>query len=277
MLSKSQQIIQELKRSSSIIQKQPASTANSESKFNGGGKNSVLASAPFRSLALATDGYATVDLRAKSLADQNMSVSDLLQNYTSSSLSGSYYTNGVSVDHNGDTDGGEDYSRSKSNLIDSLQRMASISSSDYDFELKSDVLSTDLAENQIYEETPNHIEPYSSGFEVTTQEKPAAESVIRLEETNVEMNQNVDSEVESVRSGENIGELASVPVFTLPTRFTEDSSGLKKYAIRRHHSAPQSDLKWFQVFDLNQFINLAHKIAILLYDNTFIKLSLFSD
>lgn len=34
---------------------------------------------------------------------------------------------------------------------------------------------------------------------------------------------------------------------TLPSKLFDEISGLKRYGVRRHHSAPQSDAKWLQV------------------------------
>ncbi|RNA40340.1 rho guanine nucleotide exchange factor 17, partial [Brachionus plicatilis] len=41
-------------------------------------------------------------------------------------------------------------------------------------------------------------------------------------------------------------ELTLFSTNTLPNRYFDDSSGLKRYGVRRHHSAPQPDAKWLQ-------------------------------
>lgn len=51
--------------------------------------------------------------------------------------------------------------------------------------------------------------------------------------------------LESVQSEQNFANLYSA--HTLPNRDFDEISGLKRYGVRRHHSAPQPDAKWLQV------------------------------
>lgn len=51
--------------------------------------------------------------------------------------------------------------------------------------------------------------------------------------------------LETVQSEVNFANLYGAN--TLPNKDFDESSGLKRYGVRRHHSAPQPDAKWLQV------------------------------
>lgn len=72
--------------------------------------------------------------------------------------------------------------------------------------------------------------------------------------------------LESVQSEQNFANLYSVN--TLPNKDFDDISGLKRYGVRRHHSAPQPDAKWLQVsLERKIFLNITKIIFKLFFLN----------
>jgi hypothetical protein len=209
---------------------------------------SMLTALPFR-YAFASDGCTLrtdhqayqVDHVTSKTELNNLLHAEGGQNYSSSSLSGSYYTNGSESSH-------------RINRIDCIQRVGSISSSDMD-DIKSDIASaTNLDsgggsggnyvsfDNEDYQKTESEqaedqdkFAEYSSNsqennLEVFVEESPPSRKNI----------------LEAVRSEANFSNLFNQS--TLPNKLLlDDASGLKKYGVRRHHSAPQSDINWLQV------------------------------
>jgi hypothetical protein len=157
-----------------------------------------------------------------------------------------------------------------------LQRVGSLSSSDLDLDVKSDITSgTNFLDSSVG--SSNYVSfDISNGPESEDGFYGSARGTTDLlleraeeqdtfveysstnnssQENNLERMQGVAGDsrsasrkniLEAVRSEVNFANLFSQS--TLPNnKLLDDVSGLKKYAVRRHHSAPQSDVNWLQV------------------------------
>lgn len=179
---------------------------------------SKLASLPFR---YAFDGFSrnnshltkqnTIPSPTSYLSGFNNTSMSAQQHFSSSSLSGR-----CTSSHNGDYSASE-VEVSEENLGMRNKKQNSISSSDLD-DFKSSSLSNGTTSNQ---PDSNNLfyEPNDDEFDTN------------------------DNEITNATTNNNSNQ-------TLPTKLPESDilvSNLKKYAIRRHHSAPQSDAKWLQV------------------------------
>lgn len=192
---------------------------STNSNTNNSKVSTMLSVLPFR-YAFASDGCTLqkpvlpLQRNSQPLAHSNsiIDASDI----SSSSLSGRYYQNGLSMD--------EDvmYKKSQSDFEErsgSFDRINSIQILNKNFFVPDDD-ETDLRKNKTDCDDEEH-----DTFDENTRMKKG---------------------LESVQSEANFSNLYNT-TSTLPNKISDDSSGLRKYAIRRHHSAPQSDAKWLQV------------------------------
>lgn len=199
-------------------------------------KSNVLSSIPFR-YALASDGCTTHPKRLHSTSSPVNSMSTLLvdsQPYSSSSLSGRYYING-SLEPNG---------RSDEYLF---KKHESISSSDID-DARSCLNRSTISPKSF---DKNHIF-FVQGDEDKTETEAAEENDTFVEHSNYDNKLNGNDPNEKIKTlldpfehDSTLSNLLSTS--TLPLKLPEELSALKRYGIRRHHSAPQSDAKWLQV------------------------------
>jgi hypothetical protein len=214
----------------------------------------MLTSLPFR-YAFASDGCTQRVMDNQAYQVDQMSKAELSliqaaaegQNYSSSSLSGSYYTNGSESSH-------------RINRIDCLQRVGSISSSDMD-DMKSDIASaTNLESGGNYVSFDNEDYQKTESEQAEDQDK-FAEYASNSQENSLEMcpegSPSRKNILEAVRSETNFSNLFNQS--TLPNKLMlDDVACLKKYGVRRHHSAPQSDINWLQVRLFLQKKSLSH-------------------
>lgn len=183
---------------------------------------SKLASLPFR---YAFDGFSrtnsvltkqnTIPSPSSSRAGFNNESMSAQQHFSSSSLSGR-----CNSSQNGDCSTSE-VEISEENLGMIKKKQNSIGSSDLE-DFKSSSLSNGTTPNQL-----NMSDSTNQVFEPTDE----------FQNHNYECVTNETSVTNTNNQ-------------TLPTRLPESDilvSNLKKYAVRRHHSAPQSDAKWLQV------------------------------
>ena len=144
---------------------------------------------------------------------QSLSMSAECANYSSSSLSGSFYTN-------------ESVSSNRNNQrVDSMQRLASLSSSDMDMDMDE---RHDAFEEESLLELSNgngNSDKYMSN--------------------NAEISHAIEAERSETDFASQFANSTTLPSFG--GGGGREAGGLRKYGIRRHHSAPQSDAKWLQV------------------------------
>jgi hypothetical protein len=217
--------------------------------------SSVLSSLPFR-YAFASDGCAGASSNKKSNED-NSSNSNIInnnllnQNYSSSSLIGRISNAGSTseIDEKNDENLFKVYTKSASNSFNlttnnessSPDFINSTSGSPYFFSAKSSRLF--LSQDD------------SSNINISTTNSEADEEHDKFNENHssnsLSVNQQVDSLFDSIYiDSSSLNTLINSNTNTLPNnKYTDEASSLTRYGIRRHHSAPQNDAKWLQVFN----------------------------
>lgn len=216
-----------------------------------------LSSLPFR-YALASDGCTSSVVSSSSVksiagttSTGNMSSLAIdPHNHSSSSLSGRYYANGSLLSDNQDKLNSDDFASKTNESISSQSDLDLGSGSSCflntnspksidrknilfflnDVDEKRRKFYFDEESNSLYNDRGNNSDKTSKSnlnYEFDDVDNSAFNNNSLL---NAEFN--LDSELSNEMS---------------PLRLDDENSALKRYGIRRHHSAPQSDAKWLQV------------------------------
>lgn len=212
----------ETKRSASISSPKPFNLNSQKKKF------SMLTSFPFR-YPFASDGCtassATNSTSPQRNSPQNVSNASSLmaEEYTSSSLSGRYYSHGSDFESGSNE---EILFNKRSSCIEDSSKIFDVIKTQKNRANEKNLFF--VQDDDDYDENRRHLYDEDQDTFIDTY-----------------INEPNNKHLETVQSELNFSNLYNAN--TLPNKALDDSSGLKRYAIRRHHSAPQPDAKWLQV------------------------------